>query len=306
MNQFSVIAINPKDQVSHDVMNDVVKLCVSKVLPVSYVDYDVFRKGTSEKSVPLFIMTPRNDNRVEQKNEFGSLKGKFNPVLMAGNYSAPMTNPSNPRYGILDVHSVSVENKGIRFMIRISMNKIIPLSYYKINSEIARLLSMQMSCILFNLGDEANCTIEAVDVWNSGHNDYHCLTRAGTGLIGKYTTQNKISINEMLRQMDDNIEKLMASKDLVEYEEMQEIYYKSLEFLEKQGMIESKEYYSTKKQININEMNIQKARKLVTEEPNVTSTYFRIYNPRDLERFKKTEVTLKAGEDVSIWGNLEQ
>jgi hypothetical protein len=246
-------------------------------------------------------MERKNEELYKKIEEVEALKTTFRPKLKLGNYSAPLTNDFNPRYGIIDIHKIHINEDQERYAIRIMLHKQIPVSMYLLLSSICQVLSIATTIELISVDKEKNCILEVVEKWTSGHIESKSEHPIGRGIIGKYMKENYMSINEILYQMDTNIEVLMAPKDMIELEDMYHLYLSSKEFMEQNGMDNAKEYADALSLVKSCEFDIERTKSLINKPINVNSIYFKIYDPSQLEKFKLREIQITERK-TEIWG----
>lgn len=307
MMYFSIALINPKDgSFTLDTMTSLVKNTMKSILPIEFIDYSTFKKHTESKPTPLYIMEKKNIDRMEEVMDIKMMKDVYKSTgIKLGSYCASIDQAVDPRFMILDVHLVNIENVGKRFLVRLAHSKILPVSTYLIMNKFAATMPANQFIIdVFVVAPEKNCDIESYAHWENGRLQEHGVTRVNSGIIGKYTKTKMISINDILGTMDNNIDVLMAQYDLAEYEDMLAAYKSSKDFMEKAKLTESREYRETIGQVKDTERRVADCRQAVTKEPNVVSSYIRIYNPRELEKYQIREVNFTDQVQRDFWGNL--
>ena len=300
---FSALTINTKGkETSLEDMSKNVQGAVSAAIPVSYIDYATFKKSTESKPIPLYIMENKNNVRANMMRDVDTMKNAFRAKAKFVDYTAPIDQSFNPRYMVLDVHDIHTDDSNEQFAIRIMMSKRVPISHALLLDHIAASLSTtDVITTVFVVGAEANVSIEYVSRWGNGQLIHKDMGPEGSKIIGKYTNSSNISINKILSIMDDNIDRLMSPKDLVELEAMMRAFQKSREFMEGNRLNETPEYYESVGQIKDTENQIRDCQALLKENPNVISSYIRVYDPRELAKFKVRDINTGQGAQHKEW-----
>lgn len=300
---FQVLTVNTKDiKLTLDKMNEIVRKIVSDVLPATYIDYATFKKSTESKPIPLYIMDRKNEERNAMIVDVSSMKKSFVSKAKVGDYTAPLDQSFNPRFMILDTHDINDVDGKESFAIRIMMNANLPISHSMLLDAAAKRVSAQgLIATVFVVGQELNAKIEYVGRWENSRRVLGDMKPNGSGLIGKYTAEARISVNKMLSMMDNNIDKLMAPRDLVELEALLAAHVSSKEFMDNNGLSDTPEYHETTAQIKEVKEDVAKCHNLTKDDPKVISNYIKIYDPRQLEKYKVRELNLNSGMQSEVW-----
>jgi hypothetical protein len=298
---FSILTINTKKSgASHEEVNKYIKKCIEEVIPIKYTDYGTFKSATESAPVPLYIMDIKNKDKSNNFSSIEDVKENVKPTELALSYTSPTSN-SNPRYMVLDLHKISHEQTGNDYALRLEINDKLPISKLSLMSAIAAKISREYIVTVFTICKELNGNIECVIRYENTNPVYSAVTREGTGIIGKYTKDNNMSINKILATMDDNIEVLMAPRDLEEYESMLTAFKSSLEYMGADDSLkDSPEYHETKQEVANVVAQVEKVQKLVVKEPQVISSYIRVYDPTKLAEFQMRKIQFKDNK-AEVW-----
>lgn len=303
MSLFSIMTINPKtDNVTKESLTEEVKKVFETLLPVSYIDYPTFKRGTETSPVSLYIMNKQDkEEMAAAAQDINALKRTFNSGFKVGSYTTGMSKAFDPRYMVLDVHDISELGYKEVYAIRLLMSEKIPVSHYSILRDACNLLSQKYITTLFSVGKESNIKIEAVERYDFGRVTAGAVTRAGSGILGIHTKQWGISINDILKTLDNNIEVMMAPRDLQDLETILHDHLESKKYIQTlPDSAESREMKQVDRDINQVMSELHRIKKFLKEEPKVISSYLRVYDPVKLQKYKVTDVKLHQN-NKEVW-----
>jgi len=110
----------------------------------------------------------------------------------------------------------------------------------------------------------------------------------GKHLFTEYKKHSGIEIRKILACMDKNVDVVMAPKDLEEISRWGREFSLAKEFMKKSGLHETEkaEYIKLEEDITLLESERAQTEKMLFQDADVESIYFKIRDPRELAKFK--------------------
>lgn len=282
---------------------------MKRITTAQPVEYSEFKAHTQSKAISRFIVVPSDDvlsyshevaeeladrDKLRSISEFASNKAKGDADLNSNSKPLPlgfsMTNDdiryADPRYGVMDIH----EMHNIRKMVgKISIHPNIPIVLYQLYDHIALKLSKRGYRVDSLAVEEVNGkTYEHIASFMGGEvkNTRTVPENPVRKLFTSYRNNTGIDIREIMMDMDENIDILMAPLDLEDTQRALKAYRASLKFMEDQGLTNEDDYQYTKDDIQHMEELVQRLERKVLTEPKVKPFYFKFEDPRVLSSFK--------------------
>jgi len=290
---FTVLLVDPKNRaLDLDGLKELVASACAKLYPFKWIDYSTFKQATETKEMSLYIMNKNlNSGSSQDIRDISELKTMFTGGTKTRSYTTCMSKTYDPRYLIVDIHEISNLDYKDKFAIRFITSERIPISHFKLANKLAAFISKLFTCTVISNSQEMNAKIEAVARFENERVILHYIDLDQSGIIAKYTTENKISINKILERMDKNIEILMAPQEIRENEELLTEYQASLDFVKTiSTKDETKETIKLQKDIAAISNILAITKELLTQNPNVVSLYARIFDPERLREFVVSEI----------------
>lgn len=293
--KFAIIAINPKDvKITKESLSKETLKLIEAAYPITQIDYSTFKNGTESNPISLYIMQNNSSKSADNMTSLNEFRDAFKTGIKIGSYKMGAKSRFDFRYLILDTHDITELGYKYKFALRININEKAPLSQYSLLNDIAAKLSEKYIASSIIVGNEANCEIEGVTSYEYGKKIYSTLTRNGSGAIGQFTAVNKISINTILGKLDENIEVLMAPKDLVEFEEMLKEFEASKKYIQTlSDSVQTRELVKINNDISDITVELDRIKKNLLKEPKVATYYLKIYDMNILEKFKLSNIKFK-------------
>ena len=189
-------------------------------------------------------------------------------------------------------------------VVNVCLNPTIPIISFELldamASRISRIADAEVLALEMVPSGKKKAFWERYASYKRGNAIEKILAPAGQHIFTKYRERTGIEIRKVLAAMDGNVDTLMAPYDLVDLQEWSKEFALSKQFMEKSGIDKSEksEYARLTEDIKELDAEIKKTRDLLYKDANITTSYFKVNDPRKLSRFKWRN--LRKGDESKL------